>query len=101
VKTKLKKVTIIAEKLLRDPLVDLLRKHGATGWSISAVEGEGSRQNSTSDFEGRNVQIEAIVSDTNCDSIMEDIAKNYFEDWAIITYSSDVEVLRGNKYLGP
>jgi nitrogen regulatory protein P-II 2 len=100
VKTKLKKVTIVAEKLLREPLINILRKRGATGWSIAAIEGEGSRDNSTCDFEGRNVQIETIVSESISDAIMEDVAKHYFEDWAIIVYASDVEVLRGSKYGG-
>ncbi|MGJ8642938.1 MAG: P-II family nitrogen regulator [Luteolibacter sp.] len=99
-KTSLKKVTIIAESLLRDQLIDLLKKHGATGWSITAVEGEGSRGNRTSDFEGRNAQIDTIVSLETADAIMSDIAESYFEDWAIIVYSSDVEVMRGDKYVG-
>ena len=98
-KTSLKKVTIIAERLLRDQILDLLKRHGATGWSIAAVEGEGSRGNRTSDFEGRNVHIDTIVADKTADSIMGDIAEHYFTDWAIITYCSDVEVLRGDKYV--
>lgn len=99
-KTSLKKVTINAERLLREQIIELLKKHGATGWSITAVEGEGSRGNRTSDFEGRNAQIDTIVSLETADAIMADIAKNYFEDWAIIVYSSDVEVMRGDKYVG-
>lgn len=99
-KIVLKKVTIVTERLLRDQILDVLRKHGATGWSIALVEGEGSRGNRTSDFEGRNSQIDTIVSPEVADAIMNDIAENYFANWAIITYSSDVEVLRGEKYLG-
>jgi nitrogen regulatory protein P-II 2 len=98
IKTSLKKVTIIAERLLRDQILDLLKKHGATGWSIAAVEGEGSRGNRSSDFEGRNSHIDTIVSPETADAIMDDIAESYFADWAIITYSSDVEVVRGDKY---
>jgi nitrogen regulatory protein P-II 2 len=98
-KTNLKKVTINAERLLREDLVTLLKKHGATGWTITATEGEGSRGNRTSDFEGRNSQIETIVSAETADAIMEDVADKYFEDWAVITYCSDVEVMRGEKYV--
>ena len=98
-KASLKKVTIIAERLLRDQLLDLLKKHGVTGWSITAVEGEGSRGNHTSDFEGRNSQIETIVAPATADAIMKDVADNYFEDWAIITFSSDVDVMRSEKYV--
>ena len=99
-KTPLKKVTIISERLLRDQITELLKKHGATGWSITAVEGEGSRGTHTSDFEGRNSQIDTIVTPEAADAIMEEIAKTYFEDWAIITYCSDVEVMRSQKYVG-
>lgn len=98
-KTALKKVTVVTERLLRDQIIDLLKKHKATGWSITAVEGEGSRGNRTSDFEGRNAKIITIVSPQTADAIMEDIAENFFEDWAIIVYSSDVEVMRGEKYV--
>ena len=97
-KVRLKKVTINTEALLRDEITALLKKHGATGWTITLVEGEGSRGNRTSDFEGRNSQIETIVAPDTADAIMAEIAEKYFEDWAIITYSTDVEVLRGEKY---
>ncbi|MGJ8633057.1 MAG: P-II family nitrogen regulator [Luteolibacter sp.] len=100
VKIPLKKVTIVTERLLREDIVELLKRHGATGWSIAAVEGEGSRGSHTSDFEGRNSQIDTIVSSEIADAIMGEIAEKYFEDWAVITYSCDVEVLRGAKYLG-
>ncbi len=99
-KVQLRKVTVVCERLLRDDILKLLKKHRATGWTITAVEGEGSRGNRASDFEGRNSQIVTIVSRETADAIMDDIAENYFADWAIITYASDVEVLRGEKYLG-
>ncbi len=98
-KTNLKKVTIIAERLLRDDLITLIKDHGATGWTVTAVEGEGSRGNRTSDFEGRNAQIDTIVSIASAEAIMDQIAEKYFANWAIIIYSTDVEVMRGDKYV--
>ena len=99
VKIQLKKVTIVAERILRNQLIEVIKKHGATGWTIFAVEGEGSRGNRSSDFEGRNSQIDTLVSPECAEAIMDDIARNYFQDWAVITYSSDVEVIRPDKYL--
>lgn len=95
----MKLVTIVAENILREQLLTLIKKHGATGWSVTAVEGEGSRGNRTSDFEGRNAKIETIVSTRAATAIMAEVAEHYFANWAIITYSADVEVLRGGKYL--
>lgn len=99
-KTQLRKLTIISERVLRDDLLELLKRHGSTGWTLTAVEGEGSRGIRASEWEGRSVQIDTLVSPTTADAIMEDIGRKYFADWSVIVYSAEVEVLRGEKYLG-
>lgn len=98
VKIHLRKVTVIAERVLRDDLLKLLKRHGATGWSLHTVEGEGSRGIRASEWEGHNVQIDTLVAIDTADAIMEEISRTYFADWSIIVYSVDVEVLRGEKY---
>jgi nitrogen regulatory protein PII len=98
VKIHLRKVTIIAERVLRDDLLKLLKRHGASGWTLHTVEGEGSRGIRASEWEGHNVQIDTLVSINTADSIMTEISNLYFADWSIIIYSVDVEVLRGEKY---
>lgn len=99
-KTQLRKLTIIAERVLRDDLLELLKRHGSTGWTLTAVEGEGSRGIRASEWEGRSVQIDTLVAPTTADAIMEEIGHKYFADWSVIVYSAEVEVLRGDKYLG-
>ncbi len=99
-KITLRKVTIIAERVLRDDLLEMLKRHGATGWTLTAVEGEGSRGIRASEWEGRSVQIDTLVSTKTADIIMEDVGKHYFADWSVIVYATDVEVLRGEKYIG-
>ena len=99
-KVHLRKVTIIAERVLRDDLLELLKRHGASGWTITAVEGEGSRGIRASEWEGRNAQIDSLVSHEMADAIMEEISAKYFADWSVIVYSCDVDVLRSEKYLG-
>jgi nitrogen regulatory protein PII len=99
-KIHLRKVTIIAERVLRDDLLDLLKRHGATGWTLTAVEGEGSRGIRASEWEGRSVQIDTLVSPLAADAIMDEIGRIYFRDWSVIVYAAEVEVLRGEKYLG-
>lgn len=99
VKIRLRKITIIAERLLRDQLLELLKRHGVSGWTITAVEGEGSRGVRASEWEGRNVQIDTLVSPEISGAIMKEIGDLFFEDWAIIVYAADVDVLRGGKYI--
>ncbi|MFT4550192.1 MAG: nitrogen regulatory protein P-II 2 [Verrucomicrobiales bacterium] len=97
-KVPLKKVTIVAERLLRELLVELLNDEGSTGHTMMAVEGKGSRGVHASDWEGRNIQLETIVSHSAADRILDRIAAEYLENYAVIAYVCDVDVLRGKKF---
>jgi len=95
----LKLVTVITERLLRDRIVDELRKCGAKGFTVSDVSGEGSRGVRASEWEGQNLRIESVVSPDVADRVVERIADDFFENYAVIVYLQDVEVVRGDKYV--
>ncbi len=97
--TELFLVTIISERILRDELVELIKKNGGTGYTISDVGGEGSRGTRVSDFEGKNVKIEAVVSREVGNKIIDQVAEHYFENYAVIVYANPVKVVRGDKYI--
>lgn len=99
-KVTLCKLTIISESLLREEISALILRHGATGYTITRVEGCGSRGTRASDFEGRNTKFEVIVSEETADAILEEVAERYFEDFAVIAWLTTAEVLRGNKFVG-
>jgi nitrogen regulatory protein PII len=94
----LRKVTIIAERVLRDDLITLIKERGASGWTLAMVEGEGSRGIRASEWEGRNIQIDTLVSSEVAETIMDEVGRRYFKDWSVIVYVADVEVLRKDKY---
>ena len=96
---ELKLVTVIAERLLRDRVLDDLRKCGAKGFTICNATGEASRGVRASEWEGQNLRIESIVSHEVADRIVERIADDFFEDYAVIVYLHDVQVVRGDKYV--
>lgn len=100
-KVRFKKITIVAERVLHDEVVDLLKRHQVSGWTAQTVTGEGSRGLRASEWEGSNVQIYTLVSEKIADAIMEEIAQHYFENWSLVVYSQDVEVLRPDKYQKP
>lgn len=99
-KTLLNKVTIITESLLKDEIVALIRRHGATGFTLTKVEGEGSRGVRASDWEGRNTRIETLVTPAKADDILAELNTTYFEDYAVIAWLTEVHVLRGEKFTG-
>lgn len=96
--TNLKLVTIIAESVLEEKVVSLLKKHGAKGHTVVASHGEGSRGMRTGEIPGQNSRIETLVSMPVAEKIMEDLSNNYFEHYAVICYVIDASVLRGEKY---
>jgi nitrogen regulatory protein P-II 2 len=97
--TKLRKVTIIAEAVLEDRLLREVRELGSRGYTLAMVSGEGSRGVRASEFEGKNVQIEVLVSAEVADRLLDHLAANYFEHYAVVAYVVEVEVVRGERYI--
>lgn len=102
---KAKKVVIITEKLISKGVCDIVEANGATGYTFVAAGGKGSRNvRSTSerasvvdDF--ANIKIEVIVNDqTVAESIMDQVANKYFQNYSGITYLEEVDILRPGKF---
>lgn len=99
--TRLKLVTIILEAVLEEQLLEDIKELGATGYTLVEVHGEGSRGIGASDFEGRNLRIETLVSARTADRILEHLAAEYFPLYAVVAYAIDAEVVRAQKYQPP
>ncbi|MBK8980148.1 MAG: transcriptional regulator [Planctomycetes bacterium] len=95
---RLKLVTIVAEAVLRERVVRELRDAGARGYTLTTCEGEGSRGVRASQWEGGNLRIETIVEAAVAERILTGIADEFFENYAVIVWTQDVEVVRGGKY---
>jgi nitrogen regulatory protein PII len=98
-KTLLKLVTIIAEDELEQHLVEDLKRLGASGYTVSEVRGEGLHGKRASDWEGRNIRLETIVTPDVADRIAEHVATRYFPNFAVILYTGTVEVLRPEHFV--
>ena len=97
--TRLKKVTIVGEAVLEDRLLRDVRQLGARGYTLTEVRGEGSRGVRASEWEGKNVHIDVLVSHAVADRILEHLAEHYFPVFAVVAYTVDVEVVRGDRYV--
>ena len=93
------RITIIAEALLEDRLIRDVKTCGAKGYTVTQVHGEGTRGVRASQWEGGNIKLETIVSETVADLILEMVANKYFQHFAVIAYLETVAVVRGEKYL--
>jgi nitrogen regulatory protein P-II 2 len=96
----LKLVTIVGEAILAERLPGALRHAGATGWTLTPATGDGSRGMRTTPLPGDNMRIETVVSEPVADRILASLAAEYFPNFAIVAWVSDVHVVRGEKYRG-
>ncbi|WP_421708060.1 P-II family nitrogen regulator [Algihabitans sp.] len=101
---KATKIVIITEKLIQDGVARIIQQAGASGYTVVAAGGKGSRGVRSS---GRpavvdafaNVKIEVITSNREmADRIADEVAATYFENYSGITYLEEVEVLRPHKF---
>ena len=102
---KAKKVVIVTEKLILDGVIKIIEAAGAGGYTVVAASGKGSRGVRSADRPRvvdafANVKIEVIVGDeADANTIAENVASRYFENYSGITYLQDVEILRPQKFV--
>jgi hypothetical protein len=98
------KLVIVGEEILSKKLIKLIKAAGATGYTVNAAGGEGSRNvRSTGEpsvsHTLSNVKIEVLTGTRElADKITNDIAAKFYADYSIITYIYPVEALRDHKF---
>ena len=92
-------ITIITESSLEAILSKEFDKIGVHGYTITDARGKGARGIRNADWDAdSNIRIEVICSETIAKSILDILQKKYYTDFAMITYSHDVHVLRPEKF---
>jgi len=97
--TPLKLVTVVAETVLEERLTRELMELGSTGFTVTPSHGRGSRGLRTGDIPGESVRIEAVVAAGVADAIIQRLSQRYFPDYAVIAWLTNVDVVRGEKYI--
>lgn len=98
------KLVIVTEKLLLKPISKIIDEVGASGYTVLAVGGKGSRnvrssgQPMVSDNYG-NIKIEVLTPSREMAlKISEEVAAQFFEDYAGIAYLCNAEVLSAHAF---
>ena len=94
-----KLLTIVAEAALEQRLVKDLERLGAHGHTITDARGKGSRgvRSAAWDRSG-NIRVEVVCDAATADAIATDLRDRYYDNYAMILFISDVEVLRPEKF---
>ncbi|MEO0851937.1 MAG: hypothetical protein AAFY15_00315 [Cyanobacteria bacterium J06648_11] len=98
------KLVIVTEKLLLNQIAKIIEEAGATGYTVVAAGGKGSRnvrssgQPAVSDTYA-NIKIEVLTPTQEMAlKISDEVAAQFFEDYSGIAYLCNVEVLRAHMF---
>ena len=95
----LKLLVITCETLAQKNIFDILGKHQVSGYTFYEVEGSGSKNLHGKGITDKNVKIEVLLSNDKLESIVEEIMRTMFSDFAIILYVRDAKVIRAEKFV--
>lgn len=92
-------LTLICEAALQNRLVKDLEQLGAPGWTLSDARGSGSRgvRSAGWDNDG-NIRVEVICNRELAEKLARHVQERYYDNFAMICWLSDVEVLRAGKF---
>ncbi|MBL7841440.1 MAG: hypothetical protein JNJ75_14960 [Cyclobacteriaceae bacterium] len=91
-------LTIIAEENLAGPIEEEIVKLGAKGYTSSAVSGKGVSGVRDNQWDGENIKIETIVSESICQTILNHLQTKYFERYPMIAFYHPVTVIRTTQF---
>ncbi len=92
-------LTIVTEAALETTLVRELDHLHAHGYTITDARGKGSRGVRDASWEASgNIRVEVVCDATTADSIAGYLHEHYYDDYAMIVYTSEITVLRPEKF---
>lgn len=92
-------VTIIAESVLESAIVKDIKRMGARGYTLVDARGEGARGVRNGDWDqNRNILIQTICGEEVAHTIMDFLYDQYYDDYAIIAYATEIEIHRADKF---
>ena len=94
-----KLLTIICEAGLEQELTDCISAAGASGYTITDARGKGAhglRDASWSD--NANIRIEVLCDEPIASALLDKLINDYYQNYTLVTFVSDVGVLRAAKF---
>lgn len=102
------KLVIVTEKLLMKKIAKIIDAAGATGYTVVPAGGKGSRNMRSSGHPSvsadsyTDIRIEVLTDNRDMAmKIADEVAAEFFEDYAGIAYISEAEVLSAHQFCGP
>jgi hypothetical protein len=96
---KRKLLTVVTEAALEGTLVRDLDRLNAHGYTISDARGKGRRGVRNADWEtDASIRVDVVCDAATAATIAAHLQTQYYDDYAMILFTSDIEVLRPKKF---
>ena len=94
-----KLLTVVAEAALEHELVREIERLGAHGYTVTDARGRGSRGIRNAGWNlSANIRIEVVCTTDTAHAIAAVLRERYYDNYAMILFIGDVEVLRPEKF---
>ena len=94
-----KLITVICESALEQGLTQAISKLGASGYTVSDARGKGAHGVRDASWpENANIRIEVLCDEPIASCILDLLVHNYYSNYTLVTFVSDVGVLRPGKF---
>lgn len=92
-------LTIITESAIEEPLLRDFDKMGVRGYTVCDARGRGSRGVRDAAWSASgNIRIDVICARALAETILQHVQARYYDNYAMVAYLHDVEVLRPEKF---
>lgn len=97
--TARKLLTIVTETAIEDMLVRDIENLGARGYTITDARGKGSRGMRDATWAPHaNIRLEVLCDADTADAICTALREHYYDNYSMVMYVGDVDVLRPGKF---
>lgn len=94
-----KLLTVITESAIERDLLTDMERLGAHGYTVTDARGKGSRGVRDAGWgEAGNIRVEVLCDDATAQAIALHLRMRYYDNYAMILFMSDVEILRPEKF---
>lgn len=94
-----KLLTIVCEAALESTLLGDLESLGARGYTVTDARGKGSRGRRDASWGPlANIRVEVLCSAETARTLCDALRKRYYDNYSMILFVADVEVLRPEKF---
>lgn len=94
-----KLLTVVTEAAIEHELTRQMERLGAHGYTVSDARGKGGRGVREAEWgTSANVRIEVICTEAVAHAIASHLRERFYDNYAMVLFISDVEVLRPEKF---